>query len=457
MKKILGVLTLICLTTIVNAQDFKKVQASLLINQVDAAKAELEKVIAKKPALATTPEALYFKAKIYSVLAKDAVKNPNAVNDEKAALDAYITSEDASKGFPVAKENGSEPFFDLYLKNFKDGVTSFNDKKYPAAGTQFEQAVYYSDFIFANGWSSSKQKFDTISIMYAGFAYQNAKNEDKAIALHSRLIKEGVNTKEAIDAYKFALYYYVTHKQKENFDATLASSKKAYAKEDWSDYEFDYIDKNFSLEEKAKLYDEKVAANSLTETDCLRFGDAFIGANSKDDQDPKMVEKFSNKAIDAYKRAYTFNSKNATVAFNAGIAFYNQYNAIDDQVSKNIKALQTLNANKPVAPKDPKKKIAFEASFKAQQDSIKKLNVALDPSIKEKVDGAIEWMEKAYNGLKDKDKLERVEKNVMGRTVDILATLYSIKRDKARGKDQKAFDELDAKFNVFDKLHDKYN
>ena len=59
----------------------------------------------------------------------------------------------------------------------------------------------YSDFIFANGWSSSKQKFDTISIMYAGFAYQNAKNEDKAIALHSRLIKEEVNTKEAIDAY----------------------------------------------------------------------------------------------------------------------------------------------------------------------------------------------------------------------------------------------------------------
>ena len=57
----------------------------------------------------------------------------------------------------------------------------------------------------------------------------------------------------------------------------------------------------------------------------------------------------------------------------------------------------------------------------------------------------------------DKEKLERVEKNVAGRSVDFLATLYQYKRDKVRGKDQKAYDALDAKFNEFDKLHDKYN
>jgi hypothetical protein len=72
------------------------------------------------------------------------------------------------------------------------------------------------------------------------------------------------------------------------------------------------------------------------------------------------------------------------------------------------------------------------------------------------VDGAIEWIEKAYSVLKDKQKLERSEKNVAARSVDFLATLYSYKRDKARGKDQKASDEYDAKFNAFDKLHDKY-
>ena len=129
---------------------------------------------------------------------------------------------------------------------------------------------------------------------------------------------------------------------------------------------------------------------------------------------------------------------------------------LDEQTGKNIKALQTLNANKPAAPKDPKKKVAFEAAFKAQQDSIKKLNVVLDAPIKEKVDASIEWITKAFDVIKDKEKLEKAEKNVALRSVDFLATLYAYKRDKTRGKDLKASDEFDAKFNIYDKLHDKY-
>lgn len=73
------------------------------------------------------------------------------------------------------------------------------------------------------------------------------------------------------------------------------------------------------------------------------------------------------------------------------------------------------------------------------------------------MDAAIEWIEKAFNAVKDKEKLERVEKNVASRSVDFLATLYQSKRDKVRGKDQKAYDALDLKFNEYDKLHDKYN
>ena len=95
--------------------------------------------------------------------------------------------------------------------------------------------------------------------------------------------------------------------------------------------------------------------------------------------------------------------------------------------------------------------------IKAQQDSIKKLNVALEAPIKEKVDASIEWITKAYDVIKDKEKLERSEKNVAARSVDFLATLYGYKRDKARGKDLKAADEFEAKYNMFDKLHDKYN
>ena len=91
----------------------------------------------------------------------------------------------------------------------------------------------------------------------------------------------------------------------------------------------------------------------------------------------------------------------------------------------------------------------------AQQDSIKKLNLALDAPMKAKADQAIEWIENAFNIVKDKATLTKTEKNVAARSVDFLATLYAAKRDKNR-TNQKLYDELDAKFTKYDLLHDKY-
>jgi formylmethanofuran dehydrogenase subunit A len=75
--------------------------------------------------------------------------------------------------------------------------------------------------------------------------------------------------------------------------------------------------------------------------------------------------------------------------------------------------------------------------------------------MKAKVDQAIEWIENAFNIIKDKEILTRSEKNVAARSVDFLATLYTAKRDKNRAN-QKLYDELDAKFKKYDELHDKY-
>ena len=154
MKNLIGVLVLL-IAFQANAQDFNKVKTSVLINQFDAAKADYEKIIAKKPAAATTAEGYYWKAKIYSGL---------------------------------AKENGTEPFFDLYLKNFKEGVAAFNDKNWKKAASEFDDAVKYSDIIFTQGWASSKQKFDTTSLMYAGFANQNANNAENTMKYYKRLV-----------------------------------------------------------------------------------------------------------------------------------------------------------------------------------------------------------------------------------------------------------------------------
>ena len=450
MKRILVVLALMLGTQIINAQDFKKVSASMLIQQVDAAKTEYEKVITKKPSLATTAEGYYWKAKIYSALHKDAAKNPTAYDQVKASIDEYIKLE-KDNGFPLAKENGTEPFFDVYLKSFKDGINGFNSKNWKEAATSFANSVIFSDLIFSNGWSSSKQKFDTTSIVYAGYSNQNAGNVEATLQYYTRLINAKVSNPEYVDLYRYALVQYITQKDKAKFDETISLAGSVFPSEPWEDYEIDYIDKNLTVDEKVALYEQKLAAGSLKEKDFQMYGDMFM--SGKTDENP---DKYINKAAEAYKKAYDLNNKNYAAAFNIGIAYYNQFSLLDEKTGKNIKALQALNANKPAAPKDPKKKVAFEAAFKAQQDSIKKLNVVLDAPIKEKVDASIEWITKAFDVIKDKEKLERAEKNVALRSVDFLATLYAYKRDKARGKDLKASDEFDAKFNIYDKLHDKY-
>ena len=453
MKKWIGAMFLMTLMQTAFAQDFKKVETGLLLNNFENAKTEYEKAVAKKPSLETTPEGYYWKSKIYAGLSKDTTaKYPDASEKLLKSLENYIK---ADPEFVIAIKSGQEPFFDVYIKSFKDGVASFGEKKWKDAAANFDRAVVMSDFIFSKGWSTNKQPFDTTTLMYAGYSNQNAGNDNIAIKYYTRMIDANMKTAELIDMYKFVLIKAAEKKEKALFDQYYAVSEKNYPEEKWFEYRAEYIDKNLTAEEKVAAYEAQVAANSVNETESQMYGDMFMASRNVDGLSDDKANYFLDKAADAYMRAYKLNTQNFAAAFNVGISYYNQYTVLDDQYGNNIRSLQQLNANKPVAPKDPKKKLAFDASFKAQQDSIKKLNVALDAPMRAKVDQAIEWIENAFNIVKDKATLNRTEKNVASRSVDFLATLYAAKRDKNRAN-PKLYDELDAKFNKFDMLHEKY-
>lgn len=453
MKKLMGVLTIFLAMQTLQAQDFDKVKTNLLLSKTDDAKADYDKVLAKKANLAGTAAAYYWKSKIYSAYHKDAVKYPNAYNDSKTALEEYMKAEPSLQ---LAKDNGQEPFFDIYIKSFKNGVDSFNVKAWKGAAFNFVNVVKYSDIIFTQGWASSKQKFDTTALIYAGYSSQNAGNIEETIFYYKKLLDNKVATPELVDVYRYLLIQLIDKKDKLQFDTYLALTVAAYPNESWVEYSTDYIDKNLSIDEKVAMFDKLVAGGTISELECQMFGDMFMSGKSAEGLSQDNSDKYIAKASEAYKKAYTMNTKNYAAAFNAGISHYNAFSILDEKVSVNFKALQTINSTKPVAPKDPKKKVAFDAFYKAKIDSVRKINTSLDAPIKESVDAAIEWIDKAFNVIKDKEKLERGEKNIALRSVDFLATLYAYKRDKARGKDQKVFDEFDAKFNIYDQLHDKY-
>jgi hypothetical protein len=118
--------------------------------------------------------------------------------------------------------------------------------------------------------------------------------------------------------------------------------------------------------------------------------------------------------------------------------------------------MQAINANRPPAYKDPKKKAAADAKFKEQTDAIKKQNADIEKPLMDNLDNSIDWIEKTYTALKDKTDRNKVEKSVISKSVDFLANLYAYKRDRNRGKDLKAYDALDAKYKEFDALHGKF-
>lgn len=77
----------------------------------------------------------------------------------------------------------------------------------------------------------------------------------------------------------------------------MALGKEVYPKENWEDFEIEYIDQNYDLAGKTALYDQMDAAGQLTENKYLQFGDVFITAKNDDALDSASVDKYTRNYL----------------------------------------------------------------------------------------------------------------------------------------------------------------
>ena len=128
MKKLL-LLSMITLFALgLNAQDYKKVTTAVLLNKMEDAKTEIDK-IAADPKGQAKAETYYYKARIYAALNKDLVvskKYTNLVADADVAFKKLVSMDPI---FAQVKEKGPDPIFDLYSYGFNNGIRAFNEKK----------------------------------------------------------------------------------------------------------------------------------------------------------------------------------------------------------------------------------------------------------------------------------------------------------------------------------------
>ncbi len=457
MKKLLLLTLLAASLQMVQAQDLKKVQTMVLLKKWEDAKTEVDKALADPKG--QTKEGYYWKARVYAALYADPVLSAKYTNASKDANAAFKKYQELDPKLTVAVANGPDGYFDMYKTSFAEAIKVFNAKKWEEAAADFLVAVEYSDVIFTNKWTSGTYAFDTTSLLYLGYAYQNGQKMDEAAKAYSRLADNKVAGETYADIYKFLASHYTAAKNQEQFNKYLALGRELYPKEaaSWDQFEMDYIDENWTLAQKVSFYDKGDAAGTLTERQYLQFGDVLVHVKDKEKGlDSAQAHAYTLKAADAFKKAYAKNNQNAIAAFNAGVIYYNIYGEYDDKYAANIRTLQGLNANKPPAEKDPKKKAAADAKFKEQTDVFKNANAAIEKPLMENLDWAVEWLEKSYTASKSKSDKNKTEKSIANKSVDFLANLYAYKRDRVRGKDLKAFDEYDAKYKEYDALHGKF-
>ncbi len=453
MKKLLLILMLGG-AVLSKAQDFKKVGNFVLLNQMDAAKTELDKAMVD-PKAETKPDGWFYKAKIYAFFYKDdklKVKYPHSEVTADQAFDKYVSLDPTFKF--LRANNGQDVLFNVYAPSFNSGIGVFNSKNWDSAYYYFALAVKYSDYIFQNKFSTNQtQAFDTTSILYAGYSAQNGQKPELAVKMYDRLISANVGGANYIDVYKYCLVNTINTKKEDTFKKYLALCKSMFPKEDWEDYELTYFSKNYSLADKIAMYDKEDAAGTTSAKRYMQYGESFANISKEDKEtiDSAKQNDYLLKAADAFKKSFGKNSTDGIAAFNAGVIYYNIFGIYDDKVSQAKRALQDLNSK---VEGDPKKKASPQ--YKTQVESLKSERATYEKPMNDAGDSSITWLENEFTILKDKKDRTREENNCLNKSVDYLSNIFIYKRDRARGKDVKAYDAYEAKFKLYDGLHDSF-
>lgn len=456
MKKLILLTMFVLAVQLISAQDYKKVNNNFLLNRYEDAKTEIDKLMADPKAQAKA-ETYLWKGKVYSAIFNTPdlrAKHPNSEAEADAALKKYAEM-DPTFAIANAKE-GANAYFDMYKAYIAGGVSAFNEKEWINAAQTFEKALNYIDIIIANKWAQESLRMDTTSTLYAAICYQNGRKLDEAAIYYRKLADVKIADTNYLDVYRYLADYYSRVKKNETeLNKYLTIAREVFPEgDDWESYELEIMS-DMSVDEKVAQYEKEVNAGTITEGKYLFFGEAFANARFKQELDSTKEAAFNAKAQEAFSKAYSLNNQNALAAFNTGLLSYNAFVDLDDKVRENIRAVQRINSDKPVE-KDPKKKAAVEAKAKADAAPYLSANAALEGPMMAKADHAIEWLTKAFVLLKDKSDRETHEKGALNKAIDWLANLYAYKRDKVRGKDDKAFDQYEAKYKEFDVLHGKY-
>ncbi|MFY7963700.1 MAG: hypothetical protein ACOVO1_02280 [Chitinophagaceae bacterium] len=437
---------------------FKDLEKNYLLGKLEASKDMIDKIVAD-PANANFPETWAWKSTIDAEMSSSDELKAKCADCFNTSFDAFRKYENLDKSYNIISQVPFKwkPLGILYDGFYNLGREAYKEKNWVVAFENFEKSASFSKIIMSKDIRKNKGALDTLPILMTAYAAQNAQKVKDALAYYAIAAELKYGGETDIDMYKYLIYNYSELKDKANFEKYFAIAKEKYPKENFDDYKFDFINKNYPLEEKIAYYDAEDAKGGLNALAYMSFGDMFANLKKDDkealEKDAAKKESVMNKGRDAFKKAYKQNN-DLFAGFNVAVLYYNEFNETDDKRLENVKKMQEINTNKTIE-KDPKKKAAVEAKIKEQIEPIRKANLELEAKIQSAADNAVEWLEKTFAALKDKTEKSKQEKTTFKNTVKFLGALYEFKREKAKTKDPKSYDSFDAKSKQYYEMYDK--
>ncbi len=449
----------------VSAQKYDNVSKYLIFNPAQGlnAKAEIDKIATEKPKALDKAEFWLWKARAYSSVFNDSTlraTNAGAINTAWEAFSKYISMDPEMK---VLKDDAGTPGLgstivdQIYGNCINIGFEHFKKEQWSEAYELFLYGYKMGEFITQKDLRNNKQAYDTLSVTFVGYAAQNANKVDEALKYYKILADSKVKEEKYLPTYKYILISSSNKKDSASFYKYYAIAKEVFPKQTWDEFETDFINKSYNLDQKLSYYQRHDAANDMSAMQYFGLGDDFTSPSAEEKKtiDSAKLEAAKLVGIDAYKKAFTKDNKQGIAAYNVGVLVYSKFDKLDDKLRENLRTLQNINAKKTEI-KDPAKKKAYELKVRDNVEAIKTSNAVIDVDMMKLSDDGMEWLEKAFNQLKDQPKRSKQETNCLNQSVKLLYNLNEYRRNKVKAKDPKAYDAFDAKCKFYDALQDKY-
>jgi len=364
MKKSLLFLLTVVSTFTGWSQNYDPVKTLVMINQLEKAKADLDKSFTNAKYTAK-PEAYILKTAVYASVAnmdgkKDTPAASQLIEEADAAFNKY-------RELDPALALISEPIYQngiimLYSNYYTFGYTDYNSKAYEKALEKLKKAIQYSDLLIKQKVLTST--LDTNVLILAAITAETGGYKDEAANYYTKLADAKVGGEGYEGVYRYLVTYHFGKKNMEGFEKYKKLGKEVFPKSDY--FDFDKVDFAVGLvntfTEKLAAIDEVLASDPTNFKANQVLGEIiFDTLNPRDEEGMVLPENYielEKKMIDAFTRSSKSRPDYEIPLLYVGDHYINKASRVEEKRNKHAQDMKartkpgTMASKEDVAKRD---------------------------------------------------------------------------------------------------------